>query len=270
MLEMLLAIGLILGSEFSQTTDCYCQKEEYEVLDVRGTIINLSQGGKSLDDIQILCGEDKLSFQDCPQAEATVVNTKSQQLFRISQKGMNADKDLKISSLLVPLSWRKERSVPTEVVTDMAGYFGDVFYVIGEELPLQMAPSLMDNTRSLIVLSYEYQGQPVRKSIGASGNIYQFSRDKIYGQIPPDSVSQLTLYVYNTQTKSAKMLHKFQLGFMEEERLEKIYERFTKNIASKQFETEVERQTYLLDFFFTILGNTDRQRLKAWLEDKGF
>lgn len=252
--------------------------EKYFVLYVEGAILNLTQN-KNLKAGDYLRSNDQLRFKD--KKSRALVMSGSKGRFMLRPDGQNTAREGELVSLVnkILLPIKKNRELSTRrvgmLVSNLDFYFGNSqFFILGESLNFRLNTTNYPlDTDSFLAVSYTYQGETISKRIPFRGNTVYFKKDAIFRSkdgIPINPVEIDSVQLYHINTPDKFLITTFKLNFVQESDLEEITKNFIEIEKDKMPADKTKKHEYLMEFYFSIFGMTDRNILFEWLEKKGF
>lgn len=281
---LLIGISLgLLGGFISAS-----QEESYRVINVRGVIKNITQGGVLRRGMDVY-DQDELVFTDSQDKAIVISSQKGRYVLApdINASEVKTPSEIQtfLFSVLLPIKKGREldfRSIDDEIY-DLAYFFGEKeFMILGEQLRLHMnGQKYATNHQQYFVFRYLYKGKAYNKKLLLNEENrlilkeQELFKDREGYPIPSEAVDSVSFYWYVNSPQpgkrgAAQKLTTVHLEFMDSEELKADFEEFIRFEGDSIPSSDEEKYTHLMRFFLDAYGNTDPKYLKGWLKEQGF
>lgn len=258
---LILGIGLALATFTANTSSTVAGKmlaaDKYKVIKVDGKII-LEKTKEDLKKGDIFLAGMALSFKT-PQSRAAVISSlKGRFVLSASEKGQ--------TKILPAANNISSRAGALINLIDLQNHFSGKYLVIGEmQLELGKEAFPLDEN-NFFYLSYEYNGETIRKKLKSEDNHLVLNKEEIYkvdGKAIPYEEKDMTLY-YRSNNESKK-INNFTPVFPDLSDLKDEIAIILSEFEGKDDETKIKEVTSYLNEFY---GSPQKENLGIWLKQE--
>lgn len=261
---LFLIAGLSGAAEAGIATDSLPKSREYQVISVKGRVVNQTSG-KALLRRDIFRRTDSLTFES--DADRLALIDHRQRSFIA-----NPDKKAPSGYRLEPLQARANTR-PGKILNYLAFrqfLEGRRLLAIGDTMTLEISDEAFAmNNDSFFYMQYQWTGDqnPVNKRLAFSGPLLIFDKNTLFsvdGQpIDPAETSAYTLYYYNSLAGTSTLINTFNLVFCDESTLRAEIDVIIGNFAPDV--PEEQSRNAAIQYIENEYGEPVRSDLDLWL-----
>lgn len=266
------AMLLLTGSTIALAQD------KFTVTRVKGGATNLNTGAPVRPG-QVLTPDDQLIFENFDSYIIAINSNMGRYMIRLHEpQALDEATKLtaRVSQIATPTLRRSlmaDRYRPQQgSINDLRSYFGgDKFSIIGNDIKIPVDPKTypMDEDK-FIVFSYRVNNNPVTKKIGYQNDTLWVETDLLKvtkaGNVTSDEIQSLAVYMYQSSTRSADPITKFDLVFVDENILKNEFNTILP-ILRQQKMTNDDIKKYLIEYYYDFYGATDSNSIKHFVDN---
>lgn len=251
---VVLSLGFLYSLVGEGEAHKLAESDKYKVIRVDGRIV-FQRTNSDMKKGDVFLSGTKLSFKT-PQSRAAVISSlKGRFVLSASEKGQ--------TKLLPAANNISSRSGALINLIDLQNHFTGNYLVL-DKLSLEVGAENfpMDN-KHFFYLSYEHEGEKIRKKMSFEGNKLEIDKEEIFkvdGASIPITKTQMTLYY--REDSASKKINSFTPVFPDLTELKDEVQIIMDEFETKSAKVKVQEITAYLDEFY---GKPQKENLNEWL-----